>query len=185
MLKVLRRSFLSRNKKEYFPTISKIHFEGSKSNNSLAFRYYDPNRVVQGKTMKEWLRFSVAYWHTFRGTGLDIFGAPTLKRPWDNLGGDVEASKQRANAAFEFFTKLGVEYYTFHDRDIAPEGKNLKETNHNLDKVVEELRTLQEQTGVKLLWGTANMFSQPRNANGAATNPDFNVFAYSGAQVII
>jgi xylose isomerase len=123
--------------------------------------------------------------HTFRGTGLDIFGAPTLKRPWDNLGGDVEASKQRANAAFEFFTKLGVDYYTFHDRDIAPEGKNLKETNLNLDKVVEELQTLQEQTGVKLLWGTANMCSQPRNANGAATNPDFDVFAYSGAQVIL
>jgi len=183
MMKIIKRNFISKNSQEFFPSISKINFEGPKSNNPLAFRYYDSNRVVQGKTMKEWLRFSVAYWHTFRGTGLDIFGAPTLKRPWDNLGGNVEASKQRANAAFEFFTKLGVDYYTFHDRDVAPEGKNLKETNHNLDRVAEQLKILQEQTGVKLLWGTANMFSQPRNANGAATNPDFNVYAYSGAQV--
>jgi len=183
MLKIVRRNLRTNKKLEFFPTISKINFEGSKSSNSLAFRYYDPSRVIQGKTMKEWLRFSVAYWHTFRGTGLDIFGAPTLKRPWDNIGGDVEAAKQRANAAFEFFTKLGVDYYTFHDRDVAPEGRDLRETNLNLDEVAEELKTLQGQTGVKLLWGTANMFSQPRNANGAATNPDFNVFAYSGAQV--
>lgn len=133
--------------------------------------------------MKEWLRFSIAYWHTFRGNGTDIFGSPTLERPWNNLGGDVEDAKERAHAAFEFFTKLGTDYYAFHDRDIAPEGKNLEETNKNLDSVAKELKTLQDLTDVKLLWGTANMFSQPRNANGAATNPDFNVFAYSGAQV--
>lgn len=183
MYRLSRRSFAIKSNREFFPTVSKIQYEGPKSSNPLAFRYYDPNCVIQGKTMREWLRFSVAYWHTFRGTGLDIFGAPTLRRPWDNIGGNVEASKKRANAAFEFFTKLDVEYYTFHDRDVAPEGKDLYETNQNLDKIAEELKLLQDQTGVKLLWGTANMFSQPRNANGAATNPDFNVFAYSGAQV--
>merc|ERR1719409_1321156 len=133
--------------------------------------------------MKDWLRFSVCYWHTFRGNGSDMFGPGTFDRTWNNGDCSIEDAKERVDAAFELFTKLGIEYYTFHDRDIAPEGKNLKETNLNLDKVVEELKTLQEQTGVKLLWGTANMFSQPRNANGAATNPDFNVYAYSGAQV--
>merc|ERR1719487_1926728 len=155
------------NSNEYFKNISKIQFEGVKSKNPLSFRYYDKNRIIQGRSMKDWLRFSIVYWHTFRGTGLDIFGSPTLNRPWNNLDGNIEEAKQRAYAAFEFFTKIGVEYYTFHDRDIAPEGNNLKQTNKNLDLIVEELKKLQDEKKIKLLGGTSNMFSHPRNANGA------------------
>jgi len=170
-------------KSEFFPAISKIKFEGHKSSDPLSFRYYDPNQIIRGKTMKDWCRFSVAYWHTFRGTGLDIFGSPTLERTWDNIGGDVEAARDRVYAAFEFFKKLGVEYYCFHDTDVAPEGKNLRESQKNFNIIADELEKLQKKTGIKLLWGTANMFSHPRFMNGASTNPDFDVFAYSAAKV--
>jgi len=179
----LRRSFGTASRSEFFPTVSKIKFEGAESRNPLAYRYYDADKVILGKSMRDWCRFSVVYWHTFRGSGLDIFGAPTLNRPWDNLGGDVEAAKDRAHAAFEFFTKLGVDYYAFHDRDVAPEGNTLRETNQILETVSDTLLDLQKETGVKLLWGTANMFSHPRFANGGSTNPDFEVYAYCAAQV--
>jgi xylose isomerase len=133
--------------------------------------------------MKDWCRFSVCYWHTFRGAGADPFGPQTLFRPWDDGSASVANALRRVDAAFEFFTKLGVPYYTFHDVDVAPPGKDLKETNANLDKVVDHLEQRQRDTGVKLLWGTANLFSHWRYANGASTNPDAHVFAYAAAQV--
>lgn len=133
--------------------------------------------------MHEWLRFAVCYWHTFRGRGLDIFGPPTINRDWDDNGNSVENAKRRIRCAFEFFSKLGIKYWTFHDRDIAPEGKDLQETNKNLDEVVALAKELQKETGVKCLWGTANLFSHPRYMNGAGTNPDAEVFAYAAAQV--
>ena len=120
MFFLTKRAFTVTKSNRFFPKISKIKFEGKSSTNPLAFRFYDSNKIIQGRTMKEWLRFSIAYWHTFRGNGTDIFGSPTLERPWNNLGGDVEDAKERAHAAFEFFTKLGTDYYAFHDRDIAP-----------------------------------------------------------------
>jgi xylose isomerase len=133
--------------------------------------------------MKDWLRFSVCYWHTFRGTGADPFGAPTIHRAWDDGSDTLENALRRLRASFEFMSKLGVEYYTFHDRDIAPEGHNLEETNKNLDAVVDLALQLQKETGIKLLWGTANLFSHPRYMNGAATNPCAHVFAHAAAQV--
>lgn len=133
--------------------------------------------------MKDWCRFSVCYWHTFRGVGADPFGPQTLFRPWDDGSSSVANALRRVDAAFEFFTKLGVPYYTFHDVDVAPPGNDLRETNANLDKVVDYLEKKQRETGVKLLWGTANLFSHWRYANGASTNPDAHVFAYAAAQV--
>jgi len=163
---------------------ARIPYEGPQSTNSLAFKYYNAEDVVLGKTMKDWLRFSVCYWHTFRGVGADMFGfVPTIRRPWEDGTDSVDNAIRRAKVAFEFFKRLGVEYYTFHDRDVAPEGKDLNETNANLDKVVAVLEQLQKETGVKLLWGTANLFSNPRYMNGAGTNPDVHVFAYAGAQL--
>ncbi len=165
-----------------FPEIEKIRYEGPDSRNPLAFRYYNPDEVVEGKPMREHFRFSVAYWHTFRGTGSDPFGAPTMIRPWE--GADtLETAKNRVRVAFEFMEKLGVEYYCFHDRDVAPEGKTLAETNRNLDEVVKVLKEEQERTGIKLLWGTANLFSNPRYVHGAATSCNADVFAYAAAQV--
>ncbi len=165
-----------------FPEIEKIRYEGPDSRNPLAFRYYNPDEVVEGKPMREHFRFSVAYWHTFRGTGADPFGAPTMIRPWE--GADtVENAINRVRVAFEFMEKLGVEYYCFHDRDVAPEGKTLAETNRNLDAVVKVLKEEQERTGIKLLWGTANLFSNPRYVHGAATSCNADVFAYAAAQV--
>lgn len=166
-----------------FPEIAKIAYEGPDSKNPLAFRHYDPEEVVEGKTMQEHFRFSVAYWHTFRGTGADPFGAPTMLRPWESGRDDVENACQRVRAAFEFFEKLGVKYYCFHDRDVAPEGKNLAETNKNFDAVVKVLREEQQRTGIRLLWGTANLFSNPRYMHGAATSPNADAFAYAAAQV--
>lgn len=127
--------------------------------------------------------WSVCFWHTFRGKGQDIFGAPTFRRNWDDESNSLDNAFRRLRAAFELFTKLGIKFWTFHDRDIAPEGKDLAETNANLDKVVELAEQLQKETGVKCLWGTANLFSHPRYANGAATNPDAQVFAYAACQV--
>jgi xylose isomerase len=137
----------------FFPNIPVIPYEGPSSKNPLAFRYYNANEIVLGKPMKDWLRFSVCYWHTFRGVGADMFGQGTQQRPWDNGSESVENAIQRLRAAFEFFVKLGVEYWTFHDRDIAPVGATLEETNRNLDQVAQVAKELQKQTGVKLLWG--------------------------------
>lgn len=167
----------------YFPGIEPIKYEGAQSKNPLSFKHYNAEEVVAGKKMKDWLRFSVTYWHTFRGLGADPFGGQTLVRPWDNNSNTVENAITRAGAAFEFLSKLGVEYYAFHDRDIAPEGRDLKETNDILDQVVEAFAGYQKSTGIKLLWGTANLFSNPRYACGAGTNPDYAVFAYAAAQV--
>ena len=169
--------------KEYFPGIQKIKFEGKDSDNPLSFKYYDPEKLVNGKPMKEHLRFATAYWHTFCGTGGDPFGPGTKIYPWDVGNDPIQSAHQRLDAAFEFFTKLGTEFFCFHDRDMSPEGENVKETNKLLEDFSELAKHKQEESGVKLLWGTANLFSHPRYMNGAATNPDFDVVAYAGSQV--
>jgi len=170
--------------KEYFPGIGKIKYEGPNSDNPLAFKYYDPEKKVGGKTMKEHLRFAVAYWHSFCGDGTDMFGAGTLKQPWKLDAKDpLEGAEHKLDAAFEFITKLGAEYYCFHDRDIAPEGATPAESEKNLMTIVAKAKERQKATGVKLLWGTANLFSNPRFMNGAATNPDFAVVSHAAAQV--
>ncbi|WDI42965.1 xylose isomerase [Bremerella sp. P1] len=166
-----------------FPEVGKIEYEGPESRNPLAFRWYNPDEVVEGKTMKEHFRFSVTYWHTFRGTGADPFGPGTAVRPWDDGTDSVENAVNRVKVAFEFIEKLGAPYYAFHDRDVAPEGANLKETYKNFDTVVDALEAEQERTGIKLLWGTANMFSNPRFMHGAATSCNADVFAYSACSV--
>lgn len=166
-----------------FPEIKKIQFEGPDSTNPLAFRYYDENEKVEGKTMKEQLRFSVAYWHTLRGTGGDPFGPGTMLRPWESGDDSVENAVNRVRVGFEFMEKLGSPFFCFHDRDVAPEGKKLSETNKNLDKVVKEIKKEMKRTGIKLLWGTANLFSNPRYMHGAATSPNADAFAFAAAQV--
>ncbi len=166
-----------------FPEISRIPFEGPQSKNPLAFRYYDADEKVEGRTMRDHLRFSVVYWHTFRGAGSDPFGPGTALRPWEDGTDSVENAKNRARVAFEFFDKLGAPFYAFHDRDVAPEGKSLAESNKNLDAVVAVLKEEQARTGIKLLWGTANLFSNPRFMHGAATSPNSEAFAYAAAQV--
>lgn len=166
-----------------FSDIEKIQYEGPDSDNPLAFRWYNPTEVIEGKTMAEHLRFSVVYWHTFRGTGADPFGPGTALRPWDDGTESVENACNRARVAMEFIEKLGAPYYAFHDRDIAPEGASLAESNKNLDAVVAVLKEEQERTGIKLLWGTANMFSNPRFMHGAATSCNSDVFAFAAAQV--
>ncbi|MCL1992698.1 MAG: xylose isomerase [Spirochaetes bacterium] len=171
-------------KKEYFPGIGKIKFEGSKSRNPLAFKFYDPDKVVGGKKMKDHLRFAVAYWHSFCADGADPFGAATMAHPWGaGAKSPMEAAENKMDAAFEFFTKLGAEFYAFHDRDMAPEGDSPAESEKNLFSLVAKAKKLQEATGVKLLWGTANVFTNPRFMNGAATNPQFGVVALAAAQV--
>ncbi|PCJ59489.1 MAG: xylose isomerase [Planctomycetota bacterium] len=169
--------------REYFNGIPKIVFEGKESANPLAYKFYDENKIVAGKTMKEHLRFSVCYWHTFCGTGADPFGPGTLKFPWDENSDPLQAAKDKLDAAFELFTKLGVPYWCFHDRDISPEGSSIQESEENLNYIVDLAKAKQELSGVKLLWGTANLFSNPRYMNGAMTNPDFKVIAFAGAQV--
>ena len=168
---------------DFFPGISKIKYEGPGTKNLLAFRHYNASHKVMGKSMAEWLKFSVAYWHTFRGTGSDPFGPGTIRRSWDDGSASVDNAKRRMDASFEFYQKLGNPYWCFHDRDIAPEGASLAESNKILDQVVAHAKGLQKQTGVKLLWGTANLFSNPRYMNGASTNPDSHVYAYAAAQV--
>jgi xylose isomerase len=160
-----------------------IRFEGARSTNPLAFKFYDPAEVVDGRTMKEHLRFSIAYWHAFRGTGSDPFGPGTIVRPWESGRDAISIAKARMDAAFEFFVKIESPFWCFHDRDIAPEGRTLAESNKYLDAIVAHAKQLQKATGVKLLWGTANLFSNPRYMGGAATNPDAHVFAYAAAQV--
>ena len=167
----------------HFPNIGTIAYEGSKTENALAFRHYNPAEVIDGKTMKEHMRFSIAYWHAFRGAGSDPFGPGTIVRPWEKGKDAVAIAKKRMDAAFEFFTKIESPFWCFHDRDIAPEGATLAESNKNLDQLVAHAKQLQKATGVKLLWGTANLFSNPRFMCGASTNPDAHVFAYAAAQV--
>ncbi|MFA7230576.1 MAG: xylose isomerase [Victivallaceae bacterium] len=170
--------------KVYFPEVKQaVRYEGATSANPLAFKFYNADKKVGNMTMREHLRFAVAYWHTFKGSGTDIFGAGTFSRPWLASSNPMNAAEDTLNAAFEFTAKLGAPYYCFHDRDIAPEGKTFIESCKNLDAIVEKAVRLQESTGVKLLWGTANLFSHPRYAHGAATNPDAHVFAYACAQV--
>ena len=166
-----------------FPDVTTIPFEGPASKNPLAFRHYDADELVEGKSMRDHLRFSVTYWHTFRGTGADPFGPGTGLRPWDDGTSSVENAKNRARVAFEFIEKLGAPFYAFHDRDVAPEGRSLAETNRNLDAVVKVLKEEQERTGIKLLWGTASLFTNPRFVHGAATSPNAEVYTYAAAQV--
>ena len=167
----------------YFPEIDKIVYEGRKTDNPLAFRYYDPNKVIGDKTMEEHLRFSMAYWHTLTGQGVDMFGAASVERPWDKSSDPMEAAKARAHAALEFMEKMQIPYFCFHDVDVAPEGATLTETFNNLDKMAELLKELMAKTGKKLLWGTSNLFSHPRYMHGAATSPSADVFAYAAAKV--
>ncbi|MDC7125428.1 MAG: xylose isomerase [Spirochaetales bacterium] len=169
--------------KEYFPGIEKIKFEGPESDNPMAFKFYDENKMIGGKSMKEHLRFSIAYWHSFCAGGADPFGGPTHVFPWDAKSDPMDAAKDKLDAAFEFFTKIGAPFYCFHDRDIAPEGKNVTESVKNLNEICSLAKERQDATGVKLLWGTANLFNNPRYMNGGFTNPDFNVLAYGASQV--
>jgi xylose isomerase len=171
-----------KNTAQFFD-VPHIRFEGSKSSNPLAFRHYDPAEVIDGVTMKDHMRFSIAYWHSFRGTGSDPFGPGTIQRPWESGKDAVSIAKKRMDAAFEFFVKIEAPFWAFHDRDIAPEGATLAESNKNLDAIIAHAKGLQKSTGIKLLWGTANLFSNPRYMCGAATNPDAHVFAYAAAQV--
>lgn len=169
--------------KEYFSGIDKIKFEGKDSDNPLAFKYYDENQIVRGKTMREHFKFAVAYWHTFCGEGGDPFGPGTKVFPWNTGTDAIGRAKDKMDAAFEFITKLGVPYYCFHDLDLVDEGANFKETESRLISITEYAKQKQKESGVRLLWGTANAFSNPRYMNGAATNPNFDVVAYAGAQV--
>jgi xylose isomerase len=166
-----------------FPKISKIKFEGAKSKNPLAFKHYNASEVVAGKTMRDHLRFAVVYWHTFRGTGSDPFGAGTMLRPWDDGTNSVANAQNRVRAAFEFMGKLDAPYYCWHDRDVAPEGATLTESNKNFDAVAKVLKEEQKRTGIKLLWGTANAFSNPRYMHGAGTSCNADVFAFAAAQI--
>ncbi len=169
--------------KEYFKGIDKIKFEGKDSDNPLAFKYYDENRVVAGKTMKDHFKFAIAYWHTFCGTGADPFGPGTQSFPWDVATDPNQAARDKADAAFEFVTKMGFGYYCFHDYDLVQEGASFKESETRLATITEYLKEKQTASGVKLLWGTANCFSNPRYMNGASTNPDFDVLARAGGQI--
>jgi len=169
--------------KEFFPRIKPIAYEGPKSKKPLAYKHYNPKEKVLGKTMEEHLRFAVCYWHSFKGGGADMFGPGTMERAYNRPTDPMEAAQWTMRAAFEFFTKLGVTFWCFHDRDIAPEAENLAETNKRLDQIVKLAKKLQRDTGVKCLWGTANLFSHPRYMAGAATNPSPAVYAHAAAQV--
>ncbi len=169
---------------KYFPNVpGKIPFEGTTSRNPLAFKYYDRDRTVRGKTMAEHLRFSVAYWHTMMGTGTDMFGGANFRREWQSAADPLDRAKETMDAAFEFFGKLGADYYCFHDRDIAPEGRSFRETGRNLEIMVSFAKQLQRDTGIKVLWGTANLFGSPLYSQGAATSPNAHVMATAAAQV--
>jgi len=168
---------------EYFPGIGRIPFEGTGSDNPLAFKAYQADRVVAGKTMEEHLRFAVCYWHTFCADGGDPFGPGTRVHPWGGSSDKMTNARNKMDAAFEFCTKLNVPFYCFHDRDMAPEGDSVAQSEANLQAMVELAQERQQATGLELLWGTANVFSHPRYMNGASTNPDFDVVAHAGAQV--
>lgn len=167
----------------FFDKIEKINYEGEHSTNPFAFKHYDANQIILGKTMAEHLRLAVCYWHTFCWNGNDMFGVGSLDRYWQKQTEPLQAAKQKADVAFEFLTKLGVPYYCFHDVDIAPEGHSVKEYIHNLHTIVDLLAEKQEKTGIKLLWGTANCFTHPRYMSGASTNPNPEVFAWAATQV--
>lgn len=168
--------------KEYFGGIDKIKFEGPDSTNPLTFKFYDAEKVVAGKKMKDHFRFAMSYWHTMTGGGVDPFGQATMERPYNKMEG-MELSKARVEAAFEFMSKLGIEYFCFHDLDIAPEGDSLREKLDNLDIIVDLIEEKMKETGIKCLWGTTNAFSHPRFMHGASTSPNADVFAFTAAQV--
>ncbi|MGR3811522.1 xylose isomerase [Jiulongibacter sp. NS-SX5] len=175
---------LTLGEKEYFPFVKEpIKFEGRESDNPMAFKFYDENRVVAGKTMRDHLRFAISYWHTFCGTGNDPFGPGTQVFPWDAKKDALAAAHDKMDAAFEFFTKIGAGWWCFHDVDMSPEGSSTAEYESNLRKMVDYAKQKQAASGVKLLWGTANVFSNPRYMNGASTNPNFDVVAHAGLQV--
>ncbi len=167
---------------KYFKGISKINYEGEQSNNVFSFKYYDAEREIAGKKMKDHLRFAMSYWHTLCGEGTDPFGNATMQRPWNGLEG-LERSRAKVEAGFEFMSKLGIEYFCFHDLDIAPEGNSLSEKLNNLDIIAEEIEKQMKETGIKCLWGTTNAFSNPRFMHGASTSPNADVFAFAAAQV--
>jgi xylose isomerase len=168
----------------FFPEISRIQYAGPAAESELAFRHYDPNRIVLGKRMEDHLRFAVCYWHTFCWPGDDVFGAGTFARPWQAGERDpLEQARAKTDVAFEFFSKLGVPFFCFHDRDVVPEGSTFRESCDRLDRMGEHIQRRMQETGVRLLWGTANLFGHPRYAAGAASNPDPEVFAYAAAQV--
>jgi len=169
--------------KEYYKGIGQIKFEGRESDNPLAFKYYNPDQVVAGKTMREHFKFAIAYWHTFCGQGSDPFGPGTQNFPWDQSSDAVQAAKDKADAAFEFISKMGFDYFCFHDYDLIAEGPTFAESEKRLATITEYLKQKKAESGIKLLWGTSNCFSNPRFMNGAATNPDFNVVARAGGQV--
>ncbi|MFR9603756.1 MAG: xylose isomerase [Rikenellaceae bacterium] len=169
--------------KEYFPSVKKIQFEGTSSKNALAFRYYDPEKVVYGRKMKDWFKFSMAWWHTLCAEGGDQFGGGTIKQAWKTGESALEAAKAKMDAGFEFMQKIGIEYYCFHDIDLIDEGASAEEYEANLKAIVAYAKEKQAQTGIKLLWGTANVFSNARYMNGASTNPDFNTAARAMLQI--
>ena len=169
--------------KEYFKNISQIKFEGVESDNPLAFRWYDENKIVAGKSLKEHLRYSCAYWHSFNGSGADPFGEPTHIFPWNEKQDPIERAKDKMDAAFEFITKMNLPFYCFHDVDIVDYTNDVAGNEKRLQAITEYAKQKQQDSGVKLLWGTANLFSHRRYMNGAATNPDFHVLAHGGAQV--
>lgn len=168
---------------EYFKGINKIGFEGAASKSPLAFHYFEPDRMVGGKPMKEHLRFAMAWWHTLCANGGDPFGHGTLEHPWDKISDPIEKAKARVDAGFEFLTKTGINYYCFHDFDLVQEGENIQTSEKRLAQMVDYLKAKQAETGKQLLWGTANLFSHPRYMNGAATNPNFNVLTFAATQV--
>lgn len=169
--------------KNYFPNIGKIPFEGKDSDNPLAFRFYDENRMIAGKTMKEHFKFSIAYWHSFCGNGGDPFGPGTIVHQWDAAADPIQRAKDKMDAAFEFISKIGAPYYCFHDIDLIDEGPSLADYEKRMQIITEYAKQKQTETGIKLLWGTANVFSNPRYMNGASTNPDFNAVSWAGTQV--
>ena len=169
--------------KEYFKGIDSIKFEGKESDNPLAFKYYNPSQIVAGKTMREHFKFAIAYWHTFCGQGSDPFGPGTQNFAWDQASDPIQAAKDKADAAFEFIGKMGFDYFCFHDYDLVQEAPTFAESEKRLATIVDYIKLKKEETGIKLLWGTANCFSNPRYMNGASTNPDFNVMARAGGQI--
>ena len=168
---------------DYFKNINEIKFEGENSTNPLSFKFYDENKIVMGKKMKDHLRFATCYSHTFTWPGLDPFGGPTFDRPWMNSSDPLKMAEMKLNEAFDFFQKIKTPFFCFHDRDISPEGSNYKETQNNFFHIIDLMESKMEETGTQLLWGTANAFSHKRYMSGASTNPDPEVFAYKAAQV--
>lgn len=169
--------------KEYFPGIGKIKYEGPQSHNPLAFRYYEADKIVMGKKMKDWLKFAMAWWHTLGCEGADQFGSVTKSFPWNSNSDPIQAAKDKADAGFEFMQKVGIEYFCFHDVDLVAEGKDIEEYEARMKEIVKYIKEKMNQTGIKNLWGTANVFSHPRYMNGASTNPDFDVVARACVQI--